>query len=285
MGWAASLFSTLVEVWGKRGSPAIENLDPAKLDLEQLEGYFSRYGGERFSGSTGNIAGLGYSALAADAVPREADLALMDDFAACGIEKAEDIVDLFAQPIYFGCEADDKLTGVACSGKALPFGAKLKPVFGSDIGHWDVPNMNEVLGEAYEAGRGRVARRGRLPRLHLRQRGPAAWRHESEVLRRHGRRRRGTGDSRAVNIDDRLRAVRSSRRRGCALERARPRLRDPLGGSIASPAAWRGIARCHRARESPVRRRGLPARCKESRVERPTIRNEPALTSESDGGT
>ena len=150
VGWAASLFCTLVEVWGKRGFPAIENLDPARLDLEQLEGLFSRYGGKRFSGSTGNVAGLGYSALSADAVPREADLALMDDFAACGIEKAEDIVDLFAEPIYFGCEADDKLTGIACSGKALPFGAKLKPVFGSDIGHWDVPNMNEVLGEAYE---------------------------------------------------------------------------------------------------------------------------------------
>ena len=150
VGWAASLFCTLVEVWGKRGYPAIENLDPARLDLEQLEGLFSRYGGERFSGSTGNVAGLGYSALSADAVPREADLALMDDFAACGIEKAEDIVDLFAERIYFGCEADDKLTGIASSGKALPFGAKLKPVFGSDIGHWDVPNMNEVLGEAWE---------------------------------------------------------------------------------------------------------------------------------------
>ena len=96
------------------------------------------------------MAGLGFPVLATDAVAREADLALMDDFAACGIEKAEDIVDLFAEPIYFGCEADDKLTGIACSGSALPFGTKLKPVFGSDIGHWDVPNMNEVLGEAYE---------------------------------------------------------------------------------------------------------------------------------------
>ena len=28
VGWAASLFCTLVEVWGKRGSPAIANLDP-----------------------------------------------------------------------------------------------------------------------------------------------------------------------------------------------------------------------------------------------------------------
>ena len=52
--------------------------------------------------------------------------------AACGIERAEDIVSLFADPIYFGCEADDKMTGIACSGKSLPFGSRLKPVLGSD---------------------------------------------------------------------------------------------------------------------------------------------------------
>ena len=150
VGWAASLFCTLVEAWGKRGYPAIENLDPAKLDLEQLERCFSRYGGKRFEGSTGNVPGLGYAAVAPGSVPREADTALVDDFAACGIEKAEDIADLFAERIYFGCEADDRLTGVASSGRALPFGTKLKPVFGSDIGHWDVPHMNEVLAEAYE---------------------------------------------------------------------------------------------------------------------------------------
>ncbi|MGH7961566.1 MAG: hypothetical protein ACRERD_07020 [Candidatus Binatia bacterium] len=31
-----------------------------------------------------------------------------------------------------------------------PFGARLGAIFGSDIGHFDVPNMTEVLGEAYE---------------------------------------------------------------------------------------------------------------------------------------
>ena len=31
-----------------------------------------------------------------------------------------------------------------------PVGAKLKPVFGSDIGHWDVPDFRRVLEEAWE---------------------------------------------------------------------------------------------------------------------------------------
>ena len=42
------------------------------------------------------------------------------------------------------------MAAVAFRGKGLPFGVKLNAVFGSDIGHWDVPEMREVLEEAYE---------------------------------------------------------------------------------------------------------------------------------------
>ena len=31
-----------------------------------------------------------------------------------------------------------------------PFGARLRAIFSSDIGHWDVPDMTAVLEEAYE---------------------------------------------------------------------------------------------------------------------------------------
>ena len=31
-----------------------------------------------------------------------------------------------------------------------PLGARLRPVFGSDISHWDVPDMTEPVEEAYE---------------------------------------------------------------------------------------------------------------------------------------
>jgi len=31
-----------------------------------------------------------------------------------------------------------------------PLGARLRPMFGSDISHWDVPDMTEPVGEAYE---------------------------------------------------------------------------------------------------------------------------------------
>ena len=78
------------------------------------------------------------------------DASLLDEFAACEIESPEDLRDLFAKPFYFGCEADDPMNARAFDTKANPLGAKLKAVFSSDIGHWDVPDMRGVLGEAWE---------------------------------------------------------------------------------------------------------------------------------------
>ena len=88
---------------------------------------------------------------AAEPSPRTADPgASLDDFAACGIEHPEDIRELFVPRFYFGCEADDPANAWAFNRKANPFGARLGAVFGSDIGHFDVPDMTQVLPEAYE---------------------------------------------------------------------------------------------------------------------------------------
>jgi hypothetical protein len=42
------------------------------------------------------------------------------------------------------------VTSWAFQDKVNPYGAKLNPIFGSDIGHFDVPDMTKVLVEAYE---------------------------------------------------------------------------------------------------------------------------------------
>jgi hypothetical protein len=81
---------------------------------------------------------------------REEDPAQIDDFVHCGIEQKSDIHDLFVPNFYFGCEADDPVTSSAFDSKRNPFKARLNAVFGSDIGHFDVPDMLEVLQEAYE---------------------------------------------------------------------------------------------------------------------------------------
>jgi hypothetical protein len=84
------------------------------------------------------------------------DPATIDDWWRCGIEKPEDIKELFVPNFYFGCEADDPLNAAAFNTTVNPFGAKLKAVFSSDIGHWDVPDMTEVTEEAYELVEHRV---------------------------------------------------------------------------------------------------------------------------------
>jgi len=78
------------------------------------------------------------------------DAAMLDEFAASGVERPEDLVRLFADRFYFGCEADDRLAAVACDPRWHPHGARLRPILGSDVGHWDVPDATAVLPEAWE---------------------------------------------------------------------------------------------------------------------------------------
>ena len=64
--------------------------------------------------------------------------------------KPEDIKTIFDNNFFFGCEADDRLNTLAFDTRLNHLGARLNAIFGSDIGHWDVPDMTKVLGEAYE---------------------------------------------------------------------------------------------------------------------------------------
>ena len=74
----------------------------------------------------------------------------LDDFAPAGVSKPEDIRDIFNNNFYFGCEADDRLNAVAFDTRINHYGLKLNAILGSDIGHWDVPDMTRVMFEAYE---------------------------------------------------------------------------------------------------------------------------------------
>src|SRR5262249_40440363 len=68
----------------------------------------------------------------------------------CRIERKEDLRDLFVPRFYFGCEADDPVNAWAFNRRANPMGARLNAFFSSDIGHFDVPDMTDVVPEAYE---------------------------------------------------------------------------------------------------------------------------------------
>ena len=144
VGWACSLYADMIGHWVKRNGKAMEKYNPANLNRELLLDLYQRYGGKMVEGKLDRIAQGGMLAGSKE------DAATIDDWWRCGIEKPEDIKDLFVPPFYFGCEADDPLNASAFNTKINPFGAKLKAVFSSDIGHWDVPDMTEVTEEAYE---------------------------------------------------------------------------------------------------------------------------------------
>jgi hypothetical protein len=61
-----------------------------------------------------------------------------------------DIVERFVPNFYFGCEADDRLVAWAFAEHVNPGHARLRPIFGSDISHWDVPDMTMPVREAHE---------------------------------------------------------------------------------------------------------------------------------------
>ena len=142
VSWACELYAGLVSHWEKRNAAAIHQLDPARIDRELLLDLFDRYGSERMK-KDGEAIATAFQKLE----PRPP---LLDEFAACQIGKREDIHELFVPRFYFGCEADDPMVAWAFDRRLNPMGAQLRAMFSSDMGHWDVPDMEAILEEAWE---------------------------------------------------------------------------------------------------------------------------------------
>jgi predicted TIM-barrel fold metal-dependent hydrolase len=147
VGWACTLLADIVARWAKRNPRALlAELDPETFDHARMRQLLAAYGDGPIARKLEELGA--YFEGITRGQPRPAQL---DEWAACRIERREDIRDLFVPRFYFGCEADDPTNAYAFYAKANPFGAKLRVVFSSDIGHWDVPAMNTVVAEAYEA--------------------------------------------------------------------------------------------------------------------------------------
>jgi predicted TIM-barrel fold metal-dependent hydrolase len=147
VSWAAQMLADLVEHWEKRRPEALALLNPDRIDVDRLASLFEAYGG--------NLVPRGCDHdqlvldLDSDLDPHRPAPDDDDNFANINAASRQELVELFAKSFYFGCEADDVLVGTAYS-PGLPCGAVLKPMFSSDIAHWDVPDIAEVLPEAFE---------------------------------------------------------------------------------------------------------------------------------------
>ncbi len=140
VGWGAQLLADLCDRWSKRGGANIEALDPASVDRGQWDELMRKYGRGVFEDETV----LGATWAQSDNPPLE-----LDDFREAGIAGPGDIAKTFER-FFFGCEADDATIPHAFARHTLPGGRALQPILGSDLGHWDVRDMRDVMPEAME---------------------------------------------------------------------------------------------------------------------------------------
>ena len=140
VAWGASLVCDLKERWEKRNASEIQQFNPASIDSDYILKLFDQYGGDVLKGKL-QPGGISRAPVETQDV---------DEFAAAGIKNKEDFLDRLVPNFFFGCEADDRMNATAFDTRVLPGGRKLGAIFSSDFGHWDVPDMSQVLAEAYE---------------------------------------------------------------------------------------------------------------------------------------
>jgi len=143
--WACALFADLIGHFKKRNLAAIESYNPARIDRALFGELANRYGGKFAAGRAEQVI----ERFVARSMAAE-DPGLLDEWAPSGIRSAEEIRDIFHAQFYFGCEGDDPLNALAFGSRMMPFHTRLNALYGSDVGHWDVPDMGEVGHEAYE---------------------------------------------------------------------------------------------------------------------------------------
>src|SRR5437763_8096847 len=133
VGWASQLFGDLIEHWERRGAAALERMKPEKLDRKLLMSMVEKYRYDDIAEALKARDGWP----SPDTQDLTGNRTELDDFAACKITRKQDWLDLYANPFYFGCEADDRMNATAF-GKGNQFGAKLNAIFSSALAPFDV---------------------------------------------------------------------------------------------------------------------------------------------------
>ena len=152
VGWACNLVTDLVGHWERRRREAMESQTrPTNLDLDELARLFAKYGGPLYEEKTAEILDAINVAepftSAREATERAYRQERFDDFAEVPVRSGEELRRHFAERFFFGCEADDPMTAWAFDRHGRH---RLHPIFSSDVGHFDVPDMSAVLEEAWE---------------------------------------------------------------------------------------------------------------------------------------
>ncbi|HUP73259.1 MAG TPA: hypothetical protein VM282_09435 [Acidimicrobiales bacterium] len=142
VSWATTLLSDLIEHWEKRNTDTLHSVfDPQLLDLGELRRYVSDYAPELIAG----LDDVDSALLGAMLWGRKADD--IDEFAAMQVTCERDIIELAVPRMWFGCEADDR-TVMSAFAEHNGLQTDLHVMLGSDISHFDTPDMDQVVPSA-----------------------------------------------------------------------------------------------------------------------------------------
>ncbi len=150
-GWACNLYADLAGHWEKRNKTFMhERLKPTNIDRKAVRALFEQYATDgAFRGKIDAILAANLECVEPDRTLEELAARDLDrdEFSAIRVQSAAGLGRLFSRNFYFGCEADDITVSWAFDKR---LGAELKPLFGSDISHFDVIDASTVLHEAWE---------------------------------------------------------------------------------------------------------------------------------------
>jgi len=151
-GWGAQLYADLVGHWEKRGARQVQNYNPDLLDRSLLASLVREHGGDLIRDKQLDEEALVNAiTTGTNATFRQPQApGTTDEFALAGIESIEDIRDRYVPNFFFGSEADDGTVAYAFNDKVNPLGTKVNAFWASDSGHWDVPDLTEVLAQTWD---------------------------------------------------------------------------------------------------------------------------------------
>ena len=144
VGWACMLYAELVGHWEKRNRKALESTNPANLDRTALLQYAEKYGREALVEAVRRGEGLegdSNSTHRRRRGPRR--LLPLQDRRQGGHPRA------VRAALLLRLRGRRPVNAWAFNRSANPMKARLNALFSSDIGHFDVPDMEDVVPEAY----------------------------------------------------------------------------------------------------------------------------------------
>jgi predicted TIM-barrel fold metal-dependent hydrolase len=137
VSWAVELAQNVHSHWTKRSAVGLAAYDPARLDVDALNRLLAD---QDLPGAPPELLRRG----------GEADTFVRDEFEESGIRSPADLARMFTTQVFCGCEADDRAVARSLDGAGNPLGVAYRPLLGSDIGHWDVPHLEDVIPESHE---------------------------------------------------------------------------------------------------------------------------------------